>query len=52
MEIVGSSTWIGGSAIGRSRSESVSPMFTSSIPATATMSPAPASAISTRFSPS
>ena len=52
IEIVGSSILMCGSARGFSRSERVSPMLTSSRPAMATMSPGPASAISTRFSPS
>ena len=49
--IVGSSTLIGGSGSGFSASETVSPMFTSAKPESATMSPGPASAIGVRRSP-
>ncbi len=52
MASVGSSTWMGGSGRGSSGSVTVSPIVTSSMPATATMSPAAASAISTRRRPS
>ena len=52
METVGSSTLIGASAIGFSRSASVSPIVTSSMPEMTTRSPACASSTSARRSPS
>ena len=48
MEIAGSSTVISGRGFGFSGSVRVSPMVMSSIPATATMSPGPASSAGTR----
>jgi hypothetical protein len=50
IEIAGSSTWMSGSAIGFSASARVSPMVMSGMPATATMSPGPASSVGTRSS--
>ncbi len=52
MDRLGSSTWMIGSGLGSSGSASVSPMVTSGMPATAMMSPAPASSASTRSSAS
>ena len=52
IDTVGSSTRISGSACGRSASAMVSPISMASMPATATRSPADASATSTRLSPS
>ena len=52
IETVGSSTAIGGIGVGDSASAIVSPIVMSAIPATQMMSPAAASAMSTRFSPS
>jgi hypothetical protein len=52
IETVGSSIRMRGSARGFSSSATVSPMSMLSMPAMATISPALASAISTRFSPS
>ena len=52
IDTVGSSTAMRGRGFGSSASEIVSPIVTSSIPAIATMSPAVASAISVRLSPS
>jgi hypothetical protein len=52
MVTVGSSMRMGGRATGRSASAIVSPISIASIPATATTSPGPASATSTRFRPS
>ena len=52
MDTVGSSMCMTGRATGFSASASVSPISTLSVPATATRSPAVASAISTRLSPS
>ena len=52
IESDGSSTCSTGSGRGSSRSASVSPIVTSGMPATATMSPGPASAASTRSSAS
>ena len=49
--MVGSSMRMGGSASGRSRSATVSPMWMSSMPAMATMSPAQARSSSMRFNP-
>ena len=48
----GSSTVITGSGRGSSRSASVSPIVTSGMPATAMISPGPASSASTRSSAS
>ena len=52
MRTVGSSTVIGGSASGCSGSAMVSPMLTSDRPMTATISPAAASSVFVRPSPS
>ena len=52
MLTVGSSIVTGGSGRGSSGSVTVSPMCTSSKPASATMSPGPASCTSTRCRPS
>jgi hypothetical protein len=52
IDTVGSSMRIRGRDSGRSRSVTVSPISMLSMPAMATRSPAPASAISTRLSPS
>jgi hypothetical protein len=52
IDIVGSSTLMRGSANGAAGSAIVSPMPISSAPAMQTISPAPASFTSTRFSPS
>ena len=52
IEMVGSSTAIGGIATGFSASAIVSPMVMSSMPARQMMSPAEASSVSTRLSPS
>jgi len=50
--MVGSSTRMPGSGLGFSRSAIVSPMWMSSMPATATMSPAVAMSTALRFNPS
>ena len=52
IEIVGSSTAMRGRGFGFSGSVMVSPMFTPSMPARATMSPTVALGVSTRFRPS
>ena len=52
IESEGSSTLITGSGVGSSGSASVSPIVTSSIPATAMISPGPASSARTRSSAS
>ena len=51
MEMAGSSTVISGSGLGFSRSVRVSPIMMSSMPATATISPGPASSAGTRSRP-
>ena len=51
-EMAGSSTWIRGSAWAWSGSASVSPIMISGSPATATMSPATASSVALRSTPS
>jgi hypothetical protein len=52
MPSAGSSIEIGGSGIGSSGSATVSPIVISGIPASATISPGPASSTSTRRNPS
>ena len=52
IESDGSSTWVSGNGRGSSGSASVSPIVTSARPATAMISPGPASSTSTRSSSS